>query len=176
MLVTAFLTFTQLTLLYVLARLALRGLYRLQALRYAVDTIKLALPHMGTVVRNLAGARWSRSFATLYNSGVPISTALEVSARSALNAPYERAVIAAAVQTRGGRGLAESLAATQMLPGGLLQMVATGEMTGNLGSILEQFAAELESEAFTRATQEFVFYVSMGQLILIIAAAARVMH
>jgi type IV pilus assembly protein PilC len=131
---------------------------------------------MGTVMRNLAAARWGRSFATLYNSGVPISTALEVSAQSALNARYERAILLAAQQTRSGRSLAESLAAAQLLPGQLIQIVATGELTGNLGLCLEQFAAELESEAFTKATQEFVFIVSLGKLILMIVVIGGAMR
>jgi len=176
MLLSAIVMFGQLALLYLAGRLALRGLYRWQALRYAVDSIKLALPHMGTVMRNLAAARWGRSLATLYNSGVPISTALEVSARSALNARYERAILNAAVQTRAGRKLAESLATTQLLPGQLLQIIATGELTGNLGLCLEQFAAELESEAFTKATQEFVFIISVGKLILTIAAVGAALR
>jgi type II secretory pathway component PulF len=169
-------TLAQLTFLYLGGRLALRFLWHWQALRYAFDTLKLALPHMGTVMRNLAAARWGRSFATLYNAGVPISTALEVSAASALNARYERAIRMAARQTRAGRSLAESLATTQLLPGQLLQIIATGEMTGDLGICLERFAAELESEAFTKATQEFVFIVSIGKLILTIVAVAGVMR
>ena len=127
-------------------------------------------------LRNLAAARWGRSFATLYNAGVPISTALEVSASSALNARYERALRLAAQRTRAGRSLAESLATTQLLPGQLLQIIATGEMTGDLGICLERFAAELESEAFTKATQEFVFIVSVGKLILMIALIGAVIR
>jgi type II secretory pathway component PulF len=174
MLAGAVVIYGQLALLYLAGRFALRFVYRWQGLRYAVDTVKLALPHMGTVMRNLAAARWGRSLATLYNSGVPISTALEVSARSALNARYERAILSAAAQTRAGRTLAESLVTAQLLPGQLLQVIATGEMTGNLGLALEQFAGELENEAFTKATQEFVFIVSVGKLILMIAAVVAV--
>jgi type II secretory pathway component PulF len=169
MTINALQMFGQLALLYLAARLALRGLYRWQGLRYAVDSLKLAAPHMGTVMRNLAAARWGRSFATLYNSGVPISTALEVSSRSALNARYERAMLLAARRTRSGRTLAESLAGAQLLPGQFLQIISTGELSGNLGLALERFAAELESEAYTQATQEFVFIVSVGKLILSIA-------
>ena len=169
-------TFAELSLLYVGGRLALRVLWRWQILRYAFDTVKLSLPYMGTITRNLSAARWARSFSTLYNSGVPISTALEVSAQSALNARYERALLRAALDTRAGRSLGESLVTTQLLPRHLLQMIATGEMTGNLGICLEQFAAELESEAFTKATQEYVFIVSVGKLILTIAAVASVMR
>jgi len=176
MLLDAILTFLQFTALYILGRLLLRGLLRWEGLRYTLDSIKLALPLMGTVTRNLAAARWARSFAVLWNSGVPISTALEVSSRSAQNACYERALRRAAVQTQAGQSLSASLLRTQLLPAHLLEIVRTGETTGNLGSSLEQFAGLLESEAFTQATQQFVFLVSVGKLLATIAAVATVMR
>ncbi len=173
MLTTLLLTFLQLALLYIAGRLLLRGLFRWTALRCAVDTLKLALPGMGLVARNLAAARWGRSFATLWNCGVPVSTALEVSSRSALNAHYERALHQAARRTREGQTLAECLADTQLLPRHLLEMVRTGEMTGSLGICLEQFASLLESEALTKASQQFVFFVTAGEILLILIAIAR---
>jgi type II secretory pathway component PulF len=169
-------TFVQLGLLYLVGRLLLRLLWRWEGLRYALDTIKLALPAMGTVARNLAAARWARSFATLWNSGVPVSTSLEISARSALNACYERALRQAARQTRAGRSLADSLQGTQLLPTHLLEIIRTGETSGSLGIALEQFATLLEAEAFTKATQQFVFVVSIGKLILTIAAVVGMLR
>src|SRR5579862_7537338 len=70
--------FLQLCGLYIVGRVVLRLLCRWEPLRYALDTIKLAIPGMGTVARNLAAARWGRSFATLWSCGVQVSTVLEV--------------------------------------------------------------------------------------------------
>lgn len=176
---TVFVALTQfvtLACLFIGGRMAMKIVMRWQALRLAVDTVKLAIPHMGTVARNFAMARWGRSFATLWNAGVPVSHALEVSSRSALNAHYEQTMQRAAVETRQGRPIAESLAATQLLPGYLTDIVRTGETTGNVGSSLEQFVRILEDEAFTKASQEFVVFVSFAKIILMIVAVVTVMH
>lgn len=154
-----------LTLLYLAGRLITRIAFRWQPIRLAADTLKLALPSIGSTLRDLAAARWARSFATLWNCGVPISTALEISSRSALNARYEQALQQAAHKTRQGITLRESLSAVQLLPNYLLDMIGTGETSGNLGVSLDHFATLLEEQAFARATQQFVYILLGGQII-----------
>jgi type II secretory pathway component PulF len=154
-----------LVLLYLVGRLIVRIAFRWQPIRLGVDTLKLAVPSLGGTLRNLAAARWARSFATLWNCGVPISTALEISSRSALNAHYEQALRQAAWKTRQGGSLHECLAATQLLPHYLLDIIRTGEMSGNLSVSLDHFASLLEEEAFARATQQFVSLLIAGQIL-----------
>ncbi|MCW3095533.1 MAG: type secretion system protein [Chthonomonadaceae bacterium] len=154
-----------LTLLYLVGRLIVRIAFRWQPLHLAVDTLKLVLPSIGGTLRNLAAARWARSFATLWNCGIPISTALEVSSRSALNERYAHALRRAALQTRQGISLRDSLSSTQLLPNYLLDVIGTGEMSGNLGASLDHFASLLEEEAFARATQQFVSLLLAGQIL-----------
>ena len=170
------LTLLTLAAYYVGGRLLLRGLLRWPWLRLQVDTVKVALPHMGAVVRHLAAARWARSFATLWGAGVAISPALEVSSRSALNAYYERAIRRAAGQTRLGRTLHESLGATQLLPAHLLSVIATGETSGHLAEMLEGLAAAMEEEAFARATQEMMTFVVAGEIILGLLGAGAMLR
>ena len=165
-----------LTAYYLGGRLLCRVLFRWQALRLWVDTVKLALPQAGTVTRNLAAARWGRSFATLWNSGVAVSHALEVSSRSALNAHYERALRQAARRTRQGGSLSDSLAKTELLPRYLIDMLAVGETAGNMGDSLERFVTLLEDEAFTKASQQFMTFVAVGQILLIFLAFASLPH
>ncbi len=169
-------TLFTLAMWYLGGRLAVRGLMSWPWLRLQVDTVKVALPHMGTVVRNLAAARWARSFATLWGAGVAISPALEVSSRSALNAYYERAIQRAARETRHGRPLHESLGGTQLLPACLIGILATGEMSGNLAEGLERLAADLEDEAFHRASQEMMTMVVAGEVVLAFVMLAVVMR
>jgi type II secretory pathway component PulF len=166
-------TFLQLAGLFIVGRILLRLLCRWEPLRYLLDTIKLAIPGMGTVARNLAAARWGRSFATLWSCGVPVSTALEVSARSALNARYERAMKQSAIRTRYGESLADCLVSTQLLPSHLVEMVRIGEISGSLGYCIEEFASQLEKEALTKAAQQLVFLASAAQIVLIVLAFAH---
>ncbi len=155
---------------YVCGRLLCRLLFRWQALRLLVDEIKLVVPQVGVVVRNLAMARWGHSFVTLWASGVAVSYALEVSARSALNAYYERGLRRAARQTREGMSLRDSLAGIQFLPAHLLEMLATCEIAGSFGGSLDGFLTILEEDAFTRASQQFMGAVAAIQILVIVVA------
>jgi type II secretory pathway component PulF len=139
---------------FVSARLILRWLFRGVPLRLWAHTIKLALPHMGIVARDLSAARGARSFPTLRHAGVPISYALEASSRSALNAHFEIELLRAARETRQGRSLSDSLATTQLLPAHLVSVLRTGETTGNFEPPLDRLATMLEHEALTMGTQE----------------------
>lgn len=159
-------TLWQLLLLYVVGRMIVRIAFQWQPIRVGVDTLKLALPSLGGTLRNLAAARWARSFATLWNCGVPISTALEVSSRSALNGCYEQALRRAALKTRRGISLYDSLIEAQLLPNYLLDIVRTGEFSGSLGASLDHFASLLEEEAFAKATQQFATVVVVGQILI----------
>jgi len=165
-------TGVRLTLEYLIGRAVLLHLYRWQPLRYFVDSVKLALPRLGIVTRNLAAARWARSFATLWAAGVNISTSLEVSSRSALNVCYERALRLAALHTRQGIPLSESLARTQLLPPHLLNVIATCEEAGKFDTGLLKLAEEMEREALTRAMEEMNKIVVVVEIIATIVIIA----
>ncbi len=159
-------------LLFFAARLVIRYAMRWDRLRLATDTVKLAIPVSGQVSRKLSAARWGRSFATMWQAGVPISQALEVSSRSALNAYYETDIQRAALITREGTMLSQALGNTTMLPAYLLDVLRTGESTGRFAESLESFVTILEDEAMQLATQEFVAVVAIGNLILALIAVS----
>jgi type IV pilus assembly protein PilC len=174
MVTTIVTTFIRLLVVYYVGRIVLRVLFQWKALRLAVDTVKLALPDIGATLRLLAGARWARSFATLWSCGVPVSSALEISSRSALNAHYEQAILKAARETRYGRSLSVSLAGTQLLPANLVQIIAIGEESGSLGSTLDMFVNGMEDEAFHRASKQFTMILAAGEVILLVLAVAAI--
>ena len=156
------------SVVYLGGRLVWRVLAKWVPLRIVVDTIAIALPNVGKTLRLLASARWARSFATLWSAGIPVSTALEVSARTASNAYYERAFLECAIQTRKGRSLAQSLKSTQLLPKNLLAVIDTGEESGRVAEGLESLAKIVEEDAFTRALQTMNGAVIVIQILTII--------
>jgi len=137
--------------IYLGGRVLWRQLARWRPLRLTVDTLAISLPNIGVTLRHLAAARWARSFATLWRAGIPVSKALEISARTASNAYYESAFMESARQTRQGRSLTQTLKATQLLPSNLLSVIETGEESGHVAEGLENLAKIMEDEAFTRA-------------------------
>jgi type IV pilus assembly protein PilC len=154
--------------LYLAGRMIVRVLFRWEPLRLFVDTIAIALPRSGLVFRNLAAARWARSFATLWGAGVNISTALEIASRSALNAHYARAMRKAAIQTRQGKSLSQCLTETQLLPRQLLSCIAASEYAGRMEETLMTLATDLENEAYPRALEEMNRMVIAVQFLIII--------
>ena len=170
--ITVAVSVLKLLAVYLIGRLTLRQLYRWEALRLLVDTFKLAIPRLGAVSRSLSAVRWARSFAALWAAGIPISTALEVSSASTLNAYYERALHLAALQTRTGQSLSQCLARTQLLPSHLVSVIATCEMTGRLEDGLLRLAEEMEKEALARATEEMNKIIVAAYLLLLVISVA----
>jgi type IV pilus assembly protein PilC len=162
-------------LLLAVIRRASKLAYKWQPLRLVVDMIKLAIPGFGPIIRNLAAARWARSFATLWSAGVNISTALEISARSALNAHYERALITAAAATRGGKLLSECLRRTELLPPHLVSIIATCEQIGKLDENLIRYASDMEREAVSKGIEEMNKLVLRATLVYYVIAAAVIL-
>lgn len=173
---TAATTLLKLAVFFILGRWIARLLARWHPFRMAVDTIKLAIPVMGVVARNLAAARWSRSLATLYNAGVPVSQALEIASMSALNAHYERALQHAAQRTRRGQSLSESLAGTELFPERLISVIAVGEGSGHLGDAIDHFASILEAEAIAVANRSFMAITVAVQIVATFAALGAVSY
>lgn len=106
----------------------------------------LSMPIMGDVMRKIAVARFTRTLGTLLSSGVPILDALDVVAKSAGNVIVERAIRTTSEKIREGRTMAEPLAETGVFPPMVVQMIAVGEQTGALDTMLNKIADFYEEE------------------------------
>jgi type II secretory pathway component PulF len=136
------------------------------------DQYRLLLPMVGMAGRCLGGARWARTLAALWKSGVPIPTALETSARTVYHAHYAAALRQAAERTRNGQSLRASLIETRWLPPHLLDSIETGELTGELDVSLNQLAERLEADARDIAGK--VAFLMLILLVALVAAAGIV--
>ena len=163
----------QVVIIYLAVRKIMRIVYRWRKLRIEIDRIKLALPQLGQVSRNLSTARWVRSFGVLFGAGVNIATALEVSSRSALNAYYEEELMRAAFESRHGRPISKSLSKTVLLPPHLLSIIATSEETGRLDEHLIEIATTMERDALGQAIMGFQKIVLTVLIILFLIELAH---
>jgi general secretion pathway protein F len=157
---------------YLGGRALLSNLYRWRVLRYLVDATRLLLPRVGRVSRNLAAARWARSFAILCSAGVNISHALDVSAPSSLNYRYEYALRRAARDSRKGVPVSVSMARGRLIPESLAAVVAACESTGTFDRSMVSVATDMEKEALGEAIHEMNKLVIVGQVILIVLGVA----
>ncbi len=114
--------------------------------RRMIDKLMLKMPMLGTVLRKIAVARFCRTLGTLVSSGVPILDGLEITARTSGNAIVEDAILATRRSVEEGRTISEPLKATDVFPPMVVQMVAVGEATGALETMLNKIADFYEDE------------------------------
>jgi type IV pilus assembly protein PilC len=114
--------------------------------RRIIDGALLKLPVLGNVLKKIAVARFCRTLGTLVSSGVPILEALEITARTAVNAVVEDAIMETRKSIEQGKTIAEPLKATNVFPSMVVQMVAVGEQTGALETMLNKIADFYEDE------------------------------
>lgn len=134
----------------------------------AWDLLKLRTPGIGAIVSRLASAKASRLMAAAYRAGLEPSLALELAADSCGNAALGRRLRAAAPEIRAGQDLAGTLARAGALPRRALQMLATGEQTGNVDGMMETVAQYFQDEAHSYLK---ISAVAAGVLGLLVAAA-----
>jgi type IV pilus assembly protein PilC len=104
------------------------------------DRFSLRAPVFGPLVRKVALARFSRTFATLIRSGVPIMATLDIVAETAGNKVVAQTVLDSRESVRSGNLLSEPLAKSKVFPPMVVRMIAIGERTGSLEVLLEKIA------------------------------------
>src|SRR3954454_21935875 len=114
-----------------------------------LDGIILKMPILGILMRKIAVARFCRTLATLTASGVPILDGLQITARTAGNSIIEDAIMATRKSVEEGKTISEPLSDTDVFPTMVVQMIAVGEQTGALDTMLSKIADFYEDEVDT---------------------------
>ncbi len=111
------------------------------------DQFRLRIPFsIGKTVQKISLARWSRTFSALYGAGVPIMQAIEVTGQTAGNTVVDRAMAAVIESVKSGGSIAAPLKDAPIFPPMVAQMIAIGEETGNLDTMLSKVADFYEDE------------------------------
>lgn len=142
--------------------------------RYRWDKIKLRLPIVGKIILKGTLARFARSFAMASKSGVPIVQGLNVVAQTVDNAYISGRIEQMRDSVERGESILRSAVATGVFTPVVLQMVAVGEETGELDSLMEEIAEmyerEVDYELKTLSSQiEPILIVGLGMVVLILA-------
>jgi type IV pilus assembly protein PilC len=104
------------------------------------DKFSLKAPIFGPLARKIALARFSRTFATLIRSGVPIMGTLDIVADTAGNRIVASAVRESKESVRNGNMLSEPLGKSTVFPKMVVRMIAIGERSGALETLLDKIA------------------------------------
>jgi type IV pilus assembly protein PilC len=108
--------------------------------RAQVDAIKLRIPVFGSLFHKVALARFSGTFGMLLKSGVPILQALDIVKDTVNNKVIAKSVDDVKGSIREGESIAKPLSKHKVFPPMVVQMMAVGEETGAVDSMLEKVA------------------------------------
>jgi general secretion pathway protein F len=142
-------------------------LLRQVTFRLRWDKMLLSLPVISKIIKDMNAARFSRTMSGLVDSGTPILTALEVSSHTLQNSIMKKAVVDAALKVNEGLTINNALRDANVFPQIVIQMIAGGEVSGDLSGMLAKSAEYLEDE-FSSSTD--VFLSLLEPLIIILLA------
>jgi len=111
-----------------------------------IDKIVLKLPVFGELLTKAAVAKFTRTMGTMLSSGVAILEALDIVAKTSGNKTIEKAIVDVRYGIAEGRTMADPLSEANVFPNMVCQMIAVGESTGALDSMLEKVADFYDEE------------------------------
>lgn len=119
---------------------------RSKKLQRTMDILMLKLPVFGPLVRKATIARWTRTLSTMFAAGVPLVEAFDSVAGAAGNAVYYDATKQIQREVTSGSSLNSAMINSNVFPSMVLQMVAIGEESGAIDSMLSKVADFYEAE------------------------------
>ena len=138
------------------------------------DKTKLFLPLIRTLCRSLYITRGLHTMGVLTEAGVPILNTLSITAHISGNVLYKRMWLGIHEEVRQGKKIASSLSRYKLMPGSVVQMIRSGEDSGNMAEVLQEissfYARELKTVIKTVTSMiEPIMIVLMGLMVGFIA-------
>ncbi|MGE5650580.1 MAG: type II secretion system F family protein [Bacillota bacterium] len=142
--------------------------------RYRWDRAKLRIPIAGSIIMKGTMARFARSYALAYKSGIPAAQALSLVAKTVDNAYVASNIEQMRDGVERGETIFRTASTTRVFTPMVLQMIGVGEETGEIDKLMDEIAEmyerEVEYELKTLAARiEPIMIVGMGILVLILA-------
>jgi type IV pilus assembly protein PilC len=126
--------------------IAFNRFYKTEKGRWLMDSLSLKAPIFGPLLKKVAVAKFSRTLSTMMSSGVPILEGLTIVSKTSGNKVVENALLKTRQSISEGRTIAEPLAETGIFPSMVVQMIAVGEATGALDTMLTKIADFYDDE------------------------------
>ena len=123
---------------------------RIPAARLRLHRLILRAPLFGALSRELNSARLMQSLSTLTDAGVSVWESLRVAARMLTNLPMRQAAMDAAREVSEGKPAAEALERSGLFPPLCIQLIASGEASGELHQLLGRAAETQERDLSAR--------------------------
>jgi type IV pilus assembly protein PilC len=124
-----------------------------ERVRKVVDPMKLRLPVFGNLFKKIAVARFTRNFSAMMGAGVPILQALNIVGETSGNYVMEVALKKVSDSVRQGKSIAAPLSSESVFPTMVTQMIAVGEDSGSLETMLSKIADFYDAEVQSTTEQ-----------------------
>ena len=119
---------------------------RSEKMQFFLDRLFLRLPVFGPIIRKAVMARWTRTLATMFAAGVPLVESLDSVGGAAGNYVYKQGTKQIQGEVSTGTSLTSAMQNSNLFPNMVNQMVAIGEESGSLDSMLGKVADFFEAE------------------------------
>lgn len=163
-------------LLLIIAGVVFSALMRKDAFRFRVHQTLLEVPFVKRMTRGINTARFASTLSILTSSGVPLVEAMKIAGEVLSNDCLKASVLEAAQKVREGGSLYKSLEQTGYFPPMMLHMIASGESSGELDSMLERTARNQDNDLQGLISTmvglfEPIMLLVMGVVVLVIVMA-----
>lgn len=151
-------------LCFILMYMIIKVLLSTQSLKNLLDVVKLKAPGYGIIYKKIIASRFARTLGILTSSGISIIDGLLICSDTIQNNAIGSAIMNVLEDIKTGSGIADSLNSKEIFPELFVQMIKTGEESGNIDFILDKCAEFYEGEIET----ETIKLVSLLEPCLII--------
>jgi general secretion pathway protein F len=160
----------------VIAVVGIRASTRTPAGRLRFDRLVLRLPYAGKLIKKVALARFARTLSTLLDGGIPLLQSLDIVKNVVNNMVLHNAIEDGRNSIREGHSVAEPLKKSGVFPPLLVHMIAVGEKSGELESMLKKAADTYDNEVEASinslsSIMEPVIVVFMGGIVMFMVFA-----
>jgi general secretion pathway protein F len=165
-----------LLLFILLAMIGVRQLLRRETIRLRYHQVLLKIPLISTPIKMINTARYARTFGILLAASVPVLEAMNLASSLTTNLALRQTLAHAINAVREGGSIARALEQTGYFPAISLQLISSGEVSGQLEAMLEKAAFQQE-EAVSRLIDtllslfEPALILFMGSIVLFIVLA-----
>lgn len=124
-----------------------RYLLSLDNIRYSYDRFKIKIPYVGMLLKTIYTARFARTLSSLYSSGLPIVSSLDVGKNTINNKYIESQFTEVQNALKAGETLSQALRRVDGFQNKLISSIEVGEEAGNLDTMLISISESLDYEA-----------------------------
>lgn len=154
--------------------LAIYFLKKIPAVCYFFDKVQIHLPKFGKLFKIIYTARFARTLSSLYSSGIPIISCLDIASKTIGNLYIEKQFKQVIADTTAGESLSVSVGRVDGFVKKIESSIRVGEEAGSLDTMLDSIADDMEFES-ERAISQMVAYLEPVMIVVMAAIVGFIM-